>query len=430
MRNLVKQSLSAVLSLSVVYLAAEAISFGSAAAETDPAVLVTEYADLWTGTLSVKTGEPVKWYVNVPEGTEPKGCGATIKIPDLGWGTDSHNKEEGHLTLTQGENFVYEFTPEAENDILFTCWMGSSCHHNYIHVTADGSYTVEKPADPTEITAERSSNAVTVQFTAPDAPEGARITGYKVLATDETGKRKKLVVTESPAVFEELDASLSYTFKVITLATSGDSAGEQEAALEASAPAETEPVQPETTAQKIVTEFADLWTGNVTFKAGEPVQWYVHVPDDAELNGCERTIKIPGLSWGTDTHNKNEGHLTLEHGDNLVYEFTPTETGDFLFTCWMGSECHYNYIHVTADGVPDPNAKTGGKKSAMTAAETTAAVTTTATATTATTAATTTATGKASAASSPKTGDSGVRLFETVLGLSLLLAAWTVWNKK
>ena len=114
--------------------------------------------------------------------------------------------------------------------------------------------------------------------------------------------------------------------------------------------------------QTIVTEYEDLWTGNITVKVGVPVKWYVNVPAGTALMGCERTIKIPGLGWGTDSHNKNEGHLTLEEGKNFVYEFTPKETGDILFTCWMGSACHYNYIHVTSDGIADPNAEKGGKR--------------------------------------------------------------------
>ncbi|MBP0989510.1 MAG: hypothetical protein J6S92_14715, partial [Oscillospiraceae bacterium] len=61
---------------------------------------------LWTGNITVKLGVPVKWIVNVPEGTEPSGCSATIKIPGLGWGTDTRSKEEGHLTLVQGDNLV------------------------------------------------------------------------------------------------------------------------------------------------------------------------------------------------------------------------------------------------------------------------------------------------------------------------------------
>lgn len=107
-------------------------------AKAEEQKIVTNYADLWTSNITVKKGVPVKWYVNVPEGTEPKGCGATIKIPDLGFGTDTHNKNEGHIVLKQGENFIYEFTPETEGDILFICWMGSGCHYNYIHVTSDG----------------------------------------------------------------------------------------------------------------------------------------------------------------------------------------------------------------------------------------------------------------------------------------------------
>lgn len=160
-----------------------------------------------------------------------KGCGATIKIPDLGFGTDTNNKDEGHITLVQGENFIYEFTPETESDILFTCRMGSSCHHNYIHVTSDGTYQAAKPSDVTNVSAERNGNNVTVSFTAPKSPNGAAITGYKVTATDESGKRKKLTVNGSPAVFEGLEADQSYTFKVITLATSGDSTGDNEFVL-------------------------------------------------------------------------------------------------------------------------------------------------------------------------------------------------------
>ncbi len=126
----------------------------SAAAEQ---VVVTEYDELWTRNIEVKAGESVKWYVNVPEGTEPKGCKATIKIPGLGWGTDTHNKEEGHLKLEQGENFVYEFTPEEEGDILYTCWMGSGCHKGYIHVLA-----AEQPVEvevPEEVTVEETEEA-------------------------------------------------------------------------------------------------------------------------------------------------------------------------------------------------------------------------------------------------------------------------------
>ena len=46
------------------------------------------------GNITVKAGTLVKRYVNVPEGTILLGCAATIKIPGLGWGTDTHKR--GH----------------------------------------------------------------------------------------------------------------------------------------------------------------------------------------------------------------------------------------------------------------------------------------------------------------------------------------------
>ena len=227
--NIIKKTLSAILGFALVYTVSG--NYDLSAKADNSTKLVTEYSDLWSGNITVKAGTAVKWYVNVPEGTEPKGCGATVKIPDLGFGTDTNNKDEGHITLVQGENFIYEFTPETERDILFTCRMGSSCHHNYIHVTADGTYKTAKPSDVTNISAERNGNNVTVSFITPESPNGAEITGYKVTATDESGKRKKLTVNGSPAVFEGLEADQSYTFNVITLATSGDSAGDNEFVL-------------------------------------------------------------------------------------------------------------------------------------------------------------------------------------------------------
>lgn len=203
------------------------------AQESAPHEVVTEYADLWTGVIVFKTGEPVQWTVHVPEETELKGCSATIKIPGLGWGTEEKNQEENYLTLTQGNNLVYEFTPDAAGDYLFTCWMGAGCHSNYIHVTDDGQYAAETPADPTDLHAERTGATAVVSFTPPSAPAGTQITGYKVVATSPEGKRVKSLTKEASATLENLDEQTSYTIKVYTIATSGTSAGENEFLLEA-----------------------------------------------------------------------------------------------------------------------------------------------------------------------------------------------------
>ncbi len=164
----------------------------------------------------------------------------------------------------------------------------------------------------------------------------------------------------------------------------------------------------ESAVQKVVTEYSELWTGTVTFRTGVPAQWLVRVPDDTEPKGCSATIKIPSLGWGTDTRSKEEGHLTLVQGDNLVYEFTPQEAGDFLFTCWMGSGCHSNYIHVTADGIPDSNAIkgiNGHTESAHTEQTTSTISGTTAATAKVTTAAFGSAAAASAGASGPKTGE-------------------------
>ncbi|MBQ5989604.1 MAG: hypothetical protein IJL67_08935 [Oscillospiraceae bacterium] len=197
--------------------------------------LVTPYSDLWKGNISVKVGEPVKWYVDVPEDVTPKGCGATIKIPGLGWGTDTHNKEEGHLTLKQGENFIYEFTPSETGDILFTCWMGSGCHYNFIHVTEDGTYSLQKPGDAENINAVRDGDNINVSFSAPANPDNVTVRGYKVSAVADDGSKVNASGTESPIVLKNADKSKKYTISVITLSNAGKSAGTETITLDVEA---------------------------------------------------------------------------------------------------------------------------------------------------------------------------------------------------
>ena len=62
----------------------------------------------------------------------------------------------------------------------------------------------------------------------------------------------------------------------------------------------------------------------ITVKAGIPVRWTI-TADSRILNGCNEALVIPeyGIQKG------------LMPGDNVI-EFTPTETGTFPYSCWMG----------------------------------------------------------------------------------------------
>ena len=63
----------------------------------------------------------------------------------------------------------------------------------------------------------------------------------------------------------------------------------------------------------------------IKVQAGVPVRWTIHAAAGT-LNGCNNKIVIP-------EYGRLQKKLAL--GDNVV-EFTPTRTGTFTYTCWMG----------------------------------------------------------------------------------------------
>ncbi len=295
-------------------------------------VIVTKYENLWQNKsnpdaippIYVTAGIPVIWYVDVPEDIAVKGCRSTLKIPGIGWGTDTRNREEGHLQLTNGRNLIQRpdanegdvvlFTPKETGDIIFTCWMGSGCHRNYIRVV-ENAY----------------------QYT-------DTVTATAIAVTNTP----KVEATQTPVIV----SPTAITTSAIVASNSGGGSIS---------------IPDTTNAQVIITKYSDLWQSKdaddfsspIYVTAGIPVIWYVDVPEDVKVKGCGSTIKIPGIGWGTDSYNKEEGHLQLTNGRNLIQRpnakagdlilFTPTEKTDILFTCWMGSGCHKNYIRVVAN---------------------------------------------------------------------------------
>jgi len=62
----------------------------------------------------------------------------------------------------------------------------------------------------------------------------------------------------------------------------------------------------------------------IIVQKGIPVKWIIRA-QKGDINGCNNEIVIPKF-------NKSQ---KLEVGDNLI-EFTPNETGTFVYCCWMG----------------------------------------------------------------------------------------------
>ncbi|MDR0862640.1 MAG: sulfite exporter TauE/SafE family protein [Oscillospiraceae bacterium] len=62
----------------------------------------------------------------------------------------------------------------------------------------------------------------------------------------------------------------------------------------------------------------------ITVQAGLPVRWTIDAPKGS-INGCNNRVLIPEY----DIEHK------FQTGENVI-EFTPTETGQFRYSCWMG----------------------------------------------------------------------------------------------
>ena len=62
----------------------------------------------------------------------------------------------------------------------------------------------------------------------------------------------------------------------------------------------------------------------IKVKAGVPVLWTIRA-EEGKVNGCNNEIIIP----------KYNLKVKLVEGDNLI-EFTPSESGQFGYSCWMG----------------------------------------------------------------------------------------------
>ena len=62
----------------------------------------------------------------------------------------------------------------------------------------------------------------------------------------------------------------------------------------------------------------------IEVQAGMPVQWVI-TAEKGSINGCNNRIFIP----------EYEKEVKFKLGENVI-EFTPTEEGEFVYSCWMG----------------------------------------------------------------------------------------------
>lgn len=76
--------------------------------------------------------------------------------------------------------------------------------------------------------------------------------------------------------------------------------------------------------QTITTKLTSGRYEPITVQKGIPVKWIIQA-QAGDINGCNNKIVIP----------KYNVEKKLETGDNII-EFTPTQSGTFAYSCWMG----------------------------------------------------------------------------------------------
>jgi sulfite exporter TauE/SafE len=90
------------------------------------------------------------------------------------------------------------------------------------------------------------------------------------------------------------------------------------------APASGNPASAESGVQTVNSTLASGKYPPITVQVGVPVKWIIDVPQGS-INGCNNKMIIPEYSI----------EHSFEVGENII-EFTPTETGKFAYSCWMG----------------------------------------------------------------------------------------------
>jgi len=88
--------------------------------------------------------------------------------------------------------------------------------------------------------------------------------------------------------------------------------------------AATAAISGENDVQDIVSALGARGYPNITVEKGVPVVWNLQADADA-LNGCNNVLVIPEYDL----------QVKLKTGDNII-KFTPTESGTFTYSCWMG----------------------------------------------------------------------------------------------
>jgi len=231
-------------------------------------VQIVKMTESYTGyspnNFTIRKDMPVKWIINV---TEPYSCAASISAPKLGI----------RENLVAGEN-IFEFTPQEEGKIPFSCSMGMY-RGAFNVVSTDGPISGASNSSTNNKAATKGSSCGLGGGGCGGCGGGARPPINANSTKPDYGSVNNNAVANTPA-------------QII---------------------------------KAVYTLNKDIQPNNFSVTAGMPVKFLIDVKDDGQ--GCMSTIMIPGL------YNNPE---YLQSGNILELDFTPTKKGQYSITCAMG----------------------------------------------------------------------------------------------
>lgn len=277
----------------------------------------------------VQKGIPVQWIFSA-EKEALDTCNESLVLPAF------HVEQK----LAPGDNII-RFTPGEAGEFVYTCWMGMI--RSRIQVVDDlAAYRAGSEDSPRLPAAAAASPSAPTEAISAAVPAGTQSPSPEAsplpLASPGNGQNAAEpplppfpAGTESSAVTPALSSPATPVPDSATPAPSSAATPAPAAeapAVTSSAPPAAVPFLPHSgdpgpPVQTVVTTVSANGYTSVTVQKGIPVKWIIRAKAE-DLNECNNALTAP--AFGLETK--------LEAGDTIL-EFTPSETGEFPFSCWM-----------------------------------------------------------------------------------------------
>ncbi len=251
----------------------------------------------------VQKGIPVRWIISAEKNALDL-CNETVVVPAF----------RIEQKLAAGDN-ILRFTPEEAGDFIYTCWMGMI--KSRIQVVEDlAAYTMSR----TKTTAPLASEGEVAISRADDTVPSPAVSLPPTPTHEPAGSAAAKASTAAPVPAATTKAPVAAP-SLARATIAPDAAPSSASPAPASSPTPRD--EPDSTVQTVITTVSTNGYSPVTVKIGLPVRWIIRATEE-DLNECNNALAAPAFGL----------EAKLSAGDTIL-EFTPSELGEFPFSCWM-----------------------------------------------------------------------------------------------